>query len=61
MADMTIMVCDADQRPAVERVPFKVGQKTYQKDFCQKCLDKLVDGAVRKPRGRQRIVQKAPA
>ncbi len=52
MAERTVVVCDVCGEAAKERITFKSGNRTFQKDLCAKHLAELHAGARAARRGR---------
>ncbi len=53
MAEQTVIVCDVCGKPATERITFKAGGRSLQKDLCGEHLTDLTTGARPAKRGRR--------
>jgi len=53
VAEQTVVVCDVCGKPATERITFKVGGRSLQKDLCGEHLADLTTGARPAKRGRR--------
>ncbi len=53
MAEQTVVVCDVCGKPATERITFKAGGRSLQKDLCDEHLADLTKGARPAKRGRR--------
>jgi len=53
VAEQTVIVCDVCGKPAIERITFKAGGRSLQKDLCQEHLTDLTSGARAAKRGRR--------
>ena len=53
MAEQTVIVCDVCGKPATERITFKAGGRSLQKDLCGEHLAVLTTGARPAKRGRR--------
>ena len=53
MAEQTVIVCDVCGKPATERITFKAGGRSLQKDLCEEHLTDLTKGARAAKRGRR--------
>ncbi len=52
MAERTMVVCDVCGEPAKERITFRTGERTLQKDLCAQHLAELLAGSRAARRGR---------